>query len=584
MADGLSRRSILQGLAATAATVGTVSLSAAPASAAAAAPNRSRSRRTPTGRHSTRRSRSAFDRMNMVGAALALVSAGEVLHTTTLGSRMLAPRRPVTTTDPVRQRVDGQVDDGGVRRHVRRRRHPRLGPARGGCLVRVPGAHRRAHPHPARARPDRDGLRPGRTALDVEPLRRCDRCPAAAVGGQPPRRGLARGHRPSSTTTRCTPSAGTCRCWPPASRRPTWAPRSDAGHPRAAVHPGRYARGDPRLRSSRAQRRLRGRPPSSTCERAPGRSRTRRSGPTARPGPGIVNIEDMAAWVRLQLRQGVSVNGRRVVSAANLAECWKPHVPASLLPPELDPDAVSVGYAMGWIRRGVQGRLIPGLAQRRVRRVHGVRRVPAAARPGTDRAQQHDRRSGRHLVLHLRPQPGVERAVRAQRRSAGQGRWPPRRRRWTTSADARIDRPSRSASRSWRPYLGYYEGGYSLVREGRDVVLHNSSRAVPAPGDAGRELRDVRRVHGRGSGEAAPGRPTAPHTSRSSESRRCAGPPAWASAPPLTTSSGGLLPLSGQKSSARAGRQRYWPVPAAPGLCGPPIWPGTPWRGSSAAG
>ena len=29
------------------------------------------------------------------------------------------------------------------------------------------------------------------------------------------------------------------------------------------------------------------------------------------------------------------------------------------------------------------------------------------------------------------------------------------------------------------PHLGYYEGGYSLVREGRDVVLHNSSRAVP---------------------------------------------------------------------------------------------------------
>ena len=72
-------------------------------------------------------------------------------------------------------------------------------------------------------------------------------------------------------------------------------------------------------------------------------------------GAGYVNIEDMTAWVRLQLRQGVSVNGRRVVSAANLAECWKPHVPASLLPPELDPDAVSVGYAMGWIREEYKG-------------------------------------------------------------------------------------------------------------------------------------------------------------------------------------------------------------------------------------
>jgi hypothetical protein len=37
-----------------------------------------------------------------------------------------------------------------------------------------------------------------------------------------------------------------------------------------------------------------------------------------------------------------------VVSAANLAECWRPHidVPTS---PDLDPDAVKSGYAMGWI-------------------------------------------------------------------------------------------------------------------------------------------------------------------------------------------------------------------------------------------
>ena len=95
MANGQSRRSILQGLAATAATVGWVSLSAAPASAAAAKP-----KPTPPATDWAAFDaavRSAFDRMNMVGAALALVSAGEVLHTTTLGSRMLAPRKPVTT-------------------------------------------------------------------------------------------------------------------------------------------------------------------------------------------------------------------------------------------------------------------------------------------------------------------------------------------------------------------------------------------------------------------------------------------------------------------------------------------------------
>jgi CubicO group peptidase (beta-lactamase class C family) len=44
------------------------------------------------------------------------------------------------------------------------------------------------------------------------------------------------------------------------------------------------------------------------------------------------------------------VDGVEVVSAANLAECWKPHVdvPTS---PEFDPDVVRAGYAMGWIHQ-----------------------------------------------------------------------------------------------------------------------------------------------------------------------------------------------------------------------------------------
>jgi len=29
------------------------------------------------------------------------------------------------------------------------------------------------------------------------------------------------------------------------------------------------------------------------------------------------------------------------------------------------------------------------------------------------------------------------------------------------------------------PYLGHYEAGYSLFREGRDALLRNSSRAAP---------------------------------------------------------------------------------------------------------
>jgi CubicO group peptidase (beta-lactamase class C family) len=65
-------------------------------------------------------------------------------------------------------------------------------------------------------------------------------------------------------------------------------------------------------------------------------------------GGTIASLDDMAAYVRLQLRGGVSVTGRRVVSAANLAETHKPHI-ANQLSRELDPDAVASGYCMGWI-------------------------------------------------------------------------------------------------------------------------------------------------------------------------------------------------------------------------------------------
>ncbi len=65
-------------------------------------------------------------------------------------------------------------------------------------------------------------------------------------------------------------------------------------------------------------------------------------------GGTLATLDDMAAYVRLQLRGGVSVSGPRVVSAGNLAECWKPNIPVPDSP-ELDPDAVSSGYGMGWI-------------------------------------------------------------------------------------------------------------------------------------------------------------------------------------------------------------------------------------------
>ena len=65
-------------------------------------------------------------------------------------------------------------------------------------------------------------------------------------------------------------------------------------------------------------------------------------------GGTLASLTDMAAYVTMQLNGGASATGGRVVSAANLAECWKPHIdlPTS---PELDPDLVSAGYGMGWI-------------------------------------------------------------------------------------------------------------------------------------------------------------------------------------------------------------------------------------------
>ena len=69
-------------------------------------------------------------------------------------------------------------------------------------------------------------------------------------------------------------------------------------------------------------------------------------------GGTLAHIGDMAAWVQLQLREGLSVSGTRVVSAANLRECWRGHVGMDLYPPEakerFDPDSLSLSYAMGW--------------------------------------------------------------------------------------------------------------------------------------------------------------------------------------------------------------------------------------------
>ena len=93
MADGLSRRAMLHGFAASAVAAGSVSLSASPASATA------RPKVPDTDWAAFDRDiRAAFDTLGNVGGAVAVVSADEVLHTATFGVRAFraASRSPST--------------------------------------------------------------------------------------------------------------------------------------------------------------------------------------------------------------------------------------------------------------------------------------------------------------------------------------------------------------------------------------------------------------------------------------------------------------------------------------------------------
>ncbi len=62
--------------------------------------------------------------------------------------------------------------------------------------------------------------------------------------------------------------------------------------------------------------------------------------PLAPSGAVKASITDMSLFLATQLRQGISPQGRRVVSAKNLKETWKPHI--------TDPDE-ETDYALGWV-------------------------------------------------------------------------------------------------------------------------------------------------------------------------------------------------------------------------------------------
>ncbi|MEY2241847.1 serine hydrolase domain-containing protein [Streptomyces sp. BF23-18] len=199
-------------------------------------------------------------------------------------------------------------------------------------------------------------------------------------------------------------------------------------------------------------------------------------GSYAPAGGTLASLDDMAAYVRTHLRRGVSVDGRRVVSAKNLAECWKPHIPVPLSP-EFDPDVTASGYGMGWIHNrfrdgtsliwhngGIDGftSYIGFLPERDLGLVVLNAMNPAPTGPYF---------SLYVLNLLLSERFGLNRGVPAKAHAGS-----------LAALDGLRDLGRRTAPTdpgATAPYLGHYEGGYRLTRDGRDLNLHLGPRTMP---------------------------------------------------------------------------------------------------------
>jgi CubicO group peptidase (beta-lactamase class C family) len=285
---------------------------------------------------------SALDRLKLVGAAVAVVSADRVLHTVTVGSRQLSPRRPVTentsfvvasTNKPMTATmVAGYVDEGKL--------------AWDQPVVDAWSGFRAPTPELTRTLRVRDLLNMwsgigrdeakdfhvnGMTAADL--VRGIVNYPVLgpphtqffynndvyALGGYLPL--LASGVALSDLGDAYAHTMRDRLFGPAGMTRAVVA--SD---PRGVVD--EYATGF-------------GFDLKPEATRLPFAS----NGGAAPAGAAIANLQDMAAFVRLQLRQGVSVTGARVASAARLAECW---TPGSNSPVPPGTDVVTSGYGLGF--------------------------------------------------------------------------------------------------------------------------------------------------------------------------------------------------------------------------------------------
>jgi CubicO group peptidase (beta-lactamase class C family) len=194
-------------------------------------------------------------------------------------------------------------------------------------------------------------------------------------------------------------------------------------------------------------------------------------------GGTLATLDDMAAYVRLQLRRGVSVSGRRVVSAANLVECWKPHIGVPLSA-ELDPDAVSSGYGMGWINAryrdgtslishtgGIDGfaSFIGFLPEHDIGLVVLNSINPAPIGPLLFYLYVLNVLLSQRFGLNVGVPAKVHHAYKA-----------------AMSELRKLGRRSRPVNpRAVAPFLGYYEGGYRLVLHNRDLRILLGPRVMP---------------------------------------------------------------------------------------------------------
>jgi CubicO group peptidase (beta-lactamase class C family) len=199
-------------------------------------------------------------------------------------------------------------------------------------------------------------------------------------------------------------------------------------------------------------------------------------GSYATVGGTLATLRDMAAYVCLQLRRGTALDGTRVVSAVNLEECWKPHV-STPFSPELDPDLVHAGYAMGWVHQTYRD------GTELVWHNGGIDGFTTFIGSFPD----HD--LGLVVLNNMNPTTigtyfytAVLDHLLSMRFGLNDG-LQPKLEALVDEALAKLDeiwqqttRPDRSKV---EPFLGYYEGGYSVLFEEGVPTIRMASRAFP---------------------------------------------------------------------------------------------------------